>query len=181
MAQCKQSMLVQFIAHIFMVFFCIPLMVYSLYGLFWIRGNTLEMPGYYLLGVLMFGGLLCIWIYRIFWLGPMSITYNEKIVVFKLSRKDRREFQWVDFINAGISVTPSSGYIFLFPDKKKLPISPFMKGFKELEHMLYNKGIIVSNWVEGPDFQKKNAIFKVFLGMMRGEGLPTFEQKRASY
>ena len=106
------------------------------------------------LGVLLLGGFSVYYAYCVFWKGPGCVLYNEEMAVFVLNRRDRRSYRWEDLRSGGVTVRNLgeleagavlllSGWVFEFPDGKRMPVRAVLQGYREFEDLLARKGFLV--------------------------------------
>lgn len=106
------------------------------------------------LSVVFMGGIVLYFAYCVFWKGPGCVLYNEEMVVFVLNRRDRRSYRWEDLRPGGVTVRNLgeleagavlllAGWVFEFPDGRRMPVRAVLKGYREFEALLARKGFLV--------------------------------------
>lgn len=108
---------------------------------------------------LLFGiaGLLAC---RILYQGRACLLYDETMVVFVLSRRDRRSCRWEELDKYGITLhglgalksglPGMSGLFFAFPDGKQVVIMQLHWGYQAFVQLLYRKGLVRPSKTLGP-------------------------------
>lgn len=106
----------------------------------------------YCLSVPLFAGFVVFFAYTIFYKGAGYILYNEEMVVFVLNRRDRRSYRWQDLRSAGVTlrclgeIEPAvlllEGWLFEFPDGKRMPVRAILRGYREFVELLTKKGLL---------------------------------------
>lgn len=107
----------------------------------------------YCLSVPLFTGFVVFFAYTIFYKGAGYILYNEEMVVFALDRRDRRSYRWQDLRSAGVTlrnlgeIEPAAvllleGWLFEFPDGRRMPVRAVLGGYGEFVDMLAKKRLL---------------------------------------
>lgn len=106
------------------------------------------------MGVVVCGAFTVYFAYRTFYLGTGYLLYDEEMVVFVFSRRERRSFRWRDLAVYGVVVRDLGeieppvipllwGFFFQFPDGKRFPVRRMHQGYEDLRRLLVRKGLAV--------------------------------------
>ena len=130
---------------IFAVFF-IPLTGFSLYMAFFYPQATRDERLLFLVGAVMFGGLVAFAVYRVFYLGLLWVEYDMETVIFHYSRKEGYRFRWEEIPGSRVQVQRADGgYVFCVQGNgrlRKIPLNRLSRGYKDFEKTLELTGVL---------------------------------------
>lgn len=160
MKRCRPGLFLSLVGNAVILGLCLPIVGIYVYQLWYWK---LLIPREFWMavaGVLLFGGLLFFWIWRVFIAGIPYLEYDEEGVCFHWSRWGWRKVRWEDFSKEVKVETNDYGFVFLVApnalekNRKKVPAYSLHKGYREFYAMLQEKGALKGTefgeeeWVE---------------------------------
>ena len=105
------------------------------------------------LGVAVCAAFTVYFAWRTFYLGTGHLLYDEEMVVFVFSRRERRSFCWRDLASYGVTVRDLReiepqllpllwGFFFQFSDGKRFPVRRMYRGYSGLREVVVRKGLL---------------------------------------
>ena len=105
------------------------------------------------LGVAVFAAFTVYFAFRAFCMGTGYLLYDEEMVVFVFSRRERRSFCWRDLASYGVTVRDLReiepqllpllwGFFFQFSDGKRFPVRRMYRGYSGLREIVVRKGLL---------------------------------------
>jgi hypothetical protein len=145
---------------VFMIFF-VPLTGLCFYIAFLYPQASSEEKLTFLIGFVMFGGLLVFAGYRIFYLGLVWVEYDREKVIFHYSRKEEYKFQWEEMPGNRVQIERAGGgYVFCIQENRplrKIPLNHFSRGYKDFEKVLKETGVLDRAAIITSEKMKQNA------------------------
>jgi len=145
---------------VFMVFF-VPLTGLSIYIAFFYPQASRDERMMFLVGAVMFGGLIVFAVYRVFYLGLVWVEYDTQTVIFHYSRKEEYRFRWEEIPGKRVQTERADGgYIFYILEnnrQRKIPLNRLSKGFKDFEKALKETGVLERAAIITDEKMKQNA------------------------
>lgn len=107
------------------------------------------------MGVAVCAAFTVYFAWRTFYLGTGHLLYDEEMVVFVFSRRERRSLRWRDLASYGVTVRDLGeieppvipllwGFFFQFPDGKRFPVRRMYQGYGDLGALLERKGLLAA-------------------------------------
>ena len=99
----------------------------------------------FVVGAVLFGGLVLFAAYRALYLGTGWVEYDAETVIFHCSRREQHRFRWEDIPGDRVQAGWQGGYMFVIlvgGQQRKVGLSRFSAGFKDFERTLEAAGVL---------------------------------------
>ena len=99
----------------------------------------------FVVGAVLFGGLVLFAAYRALYLGTGWVEYDAETVIFHCSRREQHRFRWEDIPGDRVQAGWQGGYMFVIlvgGQQRKVGLSRFSAGFKDFERTLEAVGVL---------------------------------------
>ena len=99
----------------------------------------------FVVGAVLFGGLVLFAAYRALYLGTGWVEYDAETVIFHCSRREQHRFRWEDIPGDRVQAGWQGGYMFVIlvgGQQRKVGLSRFSTGFKDFERTLEAAGVL---------------------------------------
>lgn len=161
MKKCTIGLFSKIITFLVFAVFFVPTLGISLYFAFLYPQTPYEERLIFLVGVVMFGGLLAFAIYRTFYLGLVWVEYDTMTVIFHYSRKEEYRFRWGEIPGKQVQIERANGgYVFYIQEygrQRRIPLNRLSKGYKDFEKELKETGVLERAAIITAEQIKQNA------------------------
>lgn len=161
MKKCTIGLFSKIITFLVFAVFFVPLTSICFYIAFLYPQAAYEERLIFLVGIIMFGGLLVFAVYRTFYLGLVWVEYDLEKVIFHYSRKEEYRFRWEDMPGSRVQVQRAGGgYVFCILEngrQRQIPLNRLSKGYKDFEKALELTGVLHRIGVKTQEEFKRDA------------------------
>lgn len=146
MKKCTAGMFSKIVVTLLFAAFFLPLTGLFLYLAVFDHTLPHEERLLFVVGAILFSGLVLFAAYRALYLGIGWVEYDAETVIFHCSRREQHRFRWEDIPGDRVQASPwQGGYMFIIlvgGQQRKVGFSRFSTGFKEFERTMESAGVL---------------------------------------
>lgn len=146
MKKCTTGMFSKIVVTLLFAAFFLPLTGLFLYLAVFDHTLPHEERLLFVVGAILFSGLILFAAYRAIYLGIGWVEYDAETVIFHCSWREQHRFRWEDIPGDRVQASPwQGGYMFIIlvgGQQRKVGFSRFSTGFKEFERTMESAGVL---------------------------------------